>query len=163
METQNLVISFDYSWFLAKNLAYAECPIMKFHYRNSSNTQETSHFYWHQFWDKNDDKNLCHWNYFQIPRALSELPAIWPGQFSQKIKNFCAIPWHQKLIVYVEESLKSSCLFFKNMHSMQWPHKEGLPKVNALEIDGQAEYRLFFLRSISQSFTQIHMNCFVSS
>ena len=36
METQNLVISFDYSWFLAKNLAYAECPIMKFHYRNSS-------------------------------------------------------------------------------------------------------------------------------
>ena len=36
METQNLVISFDYSWFLAKNLAYAECRIMKFHYRNSS-------------------------------------------------------------------------------------------------------------------------------
>ena len=32
METQNLVISFDYSWFLAKNLAYAECRIMKFHY-----------------------------------------------------------------------------------------------------------------------------------
>ena len=37
METQNLVISYDYSWFLAKNLAYAECLIMKFHYRNSSN------------------------------------------------------------------------------------------------------------------------------
>ena len=37
VETQNLVISFDYSWFLAKNLAYAECLIMKFHYRNSSN------------------------------------------------------------------------------------------------------------------------------
>ena len=36
METQNLVISFDYSWFLAKKLAYAECRIMKFHYRNSS-------------------------------------------------------------------------------------------------------------------------------
>ena len=36
METQNLVISFDYSWFLAKNLAYAECRIMKFHYQNSS-------------------------------------------------------------------------------------------------------------------------------
>ena len=36
METQNLVISFDYSWFLVKNLAYAECRIMKFHYRNSS-------------------------------------------------------------------------------------------------------------------------------
>ena len=32
-----MVISFDYSQFLAKNLAYAaECPIMKFHYRNSS-------------------------------------------------------------------------------------------------------------------------------
>ena len=30
-ETQNLVISFDYSWFLAKNFAYAECRIMKFH------------------------------------------------------------------------------------------------------------------------------------
>jgi hypothetical protein len=39
METQNLVISFDYSWFLAKNLAYAECWIMKFHYRNSSSGQ----------------------------------------------------------------------------------------------------------------------------
>ena len=36
METQNLVISFDYSWFLAKNLAYNKCRIMKFHYRNSS-------------------------------------------------------------------------------------------------------------------------------
>ena len=36
METQNLLISFDYSWFLAKNFAYAECLIMKFHYRNSS-------------------------------------------------------------------------------------------------------------------------------
>ena len=39
METQNLVISFDYSWFLAKNLAYAECRIMKFHYRNLTTTQ----------------------------------------------------------------------------------------------------------------------------
>ena len=39
METQNLVISFDYSWFLAKNLAYAECRIMKFYYRNSSNAE----------------------------------------------------------------------------------------------------------------------------
>ena len=37
METQNLVILFDYSWFLAKNIAYAEGWIMKFHYRNSSN------------------------------------------------------------------------------------------------------------------------------
>ena len=48
------------------------------------NTQETSHFYWHQFWDKNDDENICHWNYFQILRALSELHANWPGRFSQK-------------------------------------------------------------------------------
>ena len=39
METQNLAISFDYSWFLAKNLDYAECWIMKFHYRNSSRVQ----------------------------------------------------------------------------------------------------------------------------
>ena len=39
METQNLVISFDCSWFLTKNLAYVECPIMKFHYQNSSNVQ----------------------------------------------------------------------------------------------------------------------------
>ena len=43
------------------------------------NTQETSHYYWHQFWDKNDGEKWCHWNYFQIPRALSELPANWPG------------------------------------------------------------------------------------
>ena len=48
------------------------------------NTQETSHFYWHQFWSKNDGENICHWNYFQIPRALSELPANFPGRFSQK-------------------------------------------------------------------------------
>ena len=43
------------------------------------NTQETSHFYWHQFWHKNDNENICHWNYFQLPRALSELAANWPG------------------------------------------------------------------------------------
>ena len=40
METQNLVISFDYGWFLAKNLVYAECIIMKFHNRNSSSVQK---------------------------------------------------------------------------------------------------------------------------
>ena len=31
---------------------------------------------WHQFWD---GENIYHWNYFQIPPALSELPANWPG------------------------------------------------------------------------------------
>ena len=31
-----------------------------------------------QIWDKNDGENICHWNYFQFPRALSELPANWP-------------------------------------------------------------------------------------
>ena len=45
METKNLVISFDYSWFLAKNLAYAKCPDMKFHYRNSSTSLPTMKFY----------------------------------------------------------------------------------------------------------------------
>ena len=39
---------------------------------------KTSHFYWHQFWNKNNGENICHWNYFQIPRALSELPVNWP-------------------------------------------------------------------------------------
>ena len=43
------------------------------------NTQDTKHFYCHQFWNKNDGENICHWNYFQIPWALSELPANWPG------------------------------------------------------------------------------------
>ena len=43
----------------------------------------------HIFWEghkflaksphKNDDENMWHWNYFQIPRALSELPAYWQG------------------------------------------------------------------------------------
>ena len=28
---------------------------------------------------KNYGENICHWNHFQIPRALSELPANWPG------------------------------------------------------------------------------------
>ena len=48
------------------------------------NNQETSHFYWRQFWDKNNGEKWCHWNYFQIPRALLELTANWPGRFSQK-------------------------------------------------------------------------------
>ena len=43
------------------------------------NTQKNLTEIWHQFWDKNDGENICHWNYFQIPRALSELPANWPG------------------------------------------------------------------------------------
>ena len=31
---------------------------------------------WHlQFWDKNYVENIYHWNYFQIPRALSGWPA----------------------------------------------------------------------------------------
>ena len=34
---------------------------------------------WHQIWDKNDGENICHWNHFQIPWALSEIPT----QFSQ--------------------------------------------------------------------------------
>ena len=38
------------------------------------NMQEKSHFYWYQIWDKNNGENICHWNCFQIPWALSELP-----------------------------------------------------------------------------------------
>ena len=37
-----------------------------------------------QFWDKNDGENISNWNYFQIPRVLSELPANWPTLTSQK-------------------------------------------------------------------------------
>ena len=48
------------------------------------NTQKNLTEIWHQFLDKNVGENICHWNYFQIPQALSELPANWPGQFSQK-------------------------------------------------------------------------------
>ena len=48
------------------------------------NTQKNLADILHQFWDKNDGKNICHWNHFQIPQALSELPANWPSQFSQK-------------------------------------------------------------------------------
>ena len=33
---------------------------------------------WLQIWDKNVFENIGHWNYFQIPRALSELPANCP-------------------------------------------------------------------------------------
>ena len=58
METQNLVISFDYSWFLAKNLAYAKCCIMKFHYRNSSNCTHT---------------NLILLDFFSLPLEFWEL------------------------------------------------------------------------------------------
>ena len=28
---------------------------------------------------KDDDENICHWNYLQIPGWLSELPAYWSG------------------------------------------------------------------------------------
>ena len=48
------------------------------------NTQKILTKIWHQIWDKNDGENICHWKYFQILRALSELPANWPSQFSQK-------------------------------------------------------------------------------
>ena len=43
------------------------------------NTQKILTEIWHQIWDKNDGENICHWNHFQFPRALSELPANWPG------------------------------------------------------------------------------------
>ena len=65
METQNLVISLDYSWFLAKNLAYVECRIMKFHYRNSSNVSTV--FRYRQY------VILLHWFYY--PRT-SELKVV---------------------------------------------------------------------------------------
>ena len=38
------------------------------------NTQKIIREIWQQFWHKNGDENRCHWNYFQIPWALSELP-----------------------------------------------------------------------------------------
>ena len=61
METQNLVISFDYSWFLAKNLAYAECPIMKFHYRHSSSVHR--YFLWlYNIYSQIQLSNVC-WIY----------------------------------------------------------------------------------------------------
>ena len=44
---------------------------------------------WHQFLHKNDGQNRCHWNYFQIPRALSELAANWSGL----TKDSCNCPW----------------------------------------------------------------------
>ena len=52
------------------------------------NTQEASHFYWHQFWGKNDRENIYYWNYFQIPRVLSELPANWPDLTRNLIFSF---------------------------------------------------------------------------
>ena len=49
---------------------------------------------WHQIWDKNDGENICHWSYFQIPWALSELPANWPGvtSLSGLIFVYCLAP-----------------------------------------------------------------------
>ena len=54
METQNLEILFDYSWFLAKNLAHAKCRIMKFHYQNSSTVDpiSTKCFTWYNISDR---------------------------------------------------------------------------------------------------------------
>ena len=43
------------------------------------NTQKSLTHIWHQIRDKNDGENICHWNHFQFPRALSELPANWSG------------------------------------------------------------------------------------
>ena len=37
---------------------------------------------WHQFWYTYDGEKWCHWNYFQIPPALSELLAKWSSQFN---------------------------------------------------------------------------------
>ena len=62
METQNLVISFDCSWFLAQNLAYAECWIMKFHYQNSSNLQ----LWFDDFFDARTFQNEFHVQFFDF-------------------------------------------------------------------------------------------------
>ena len=36
------------------------------------NSTKILHDIWHQFWVKNDGEKWCHWNYFQIPWALSD-------------------------------------------------------------------------------------------
>ena len=66
MGTQNLVISFDYSWFLAKNLAYAECPIMKFHYRNSSSDDDHDLLWTHTYNRLRQLSNYFFWNLHKI-------------------------------------------------------------------------------------------------
>ena len=101
------------------------------------NTQETSHFYWHQFWDKNDGENICRLNCFRFPRALSELPANWPGltslfdwigQASQQVtlkgrkglvgseNNFKGIYFHHHF--YLKTGVKS-----KNFLCITWHQK----------------------------------------
>ena len=91
------------------------------------NNQETSHFYWHQFWDRNDCESICHWNYFQIPRALSELPAEWPHCKCFDHKNYgfwpCPKSGHNFTIVSMtfwkkikkkkEKNLGSKNIFFR--------------------------------------------------
>ena len=59
------------------------------------NTQKILTEIWHQIWDKNDGENICHWNYFQIPRALSELPANWPGLYFKT-----EIIWKIKMLLW---------------------------------------------------------------
>ena len=48
-----------YEYDVTKVIAQCLYPVL--------NPQETSHFYWDLFWDKNDGEKWCHWNYFQIP------------------------------------------------------------------------------------------------
>jgi len=76
------------------------------------NTQKILTEIWHQFWDKNDGENICHRNYFQIPRALSELPANWPGLYfkTEIIWKIKILLW--KLFLYIVNYLAMIILRF---------------------------------------------------
>ena len=76
-----LVWAINISWGIENNpRSWAVCYASKFithcRFLLPGNTQKILTEIWHQFWHKNDDENICHWNYIQPERLVR------PGQLA---------------------------------------------------------------------------------
>ena len=86
----------------------------------------------HQFWDENDGENICDKNYFKVLRALSELPANWPGLTSLSSWIGWKGSWDLKIIsmAYIFIIIFMSKLvsnFRKNFLCIAWHQKPTVP------------------------------------
>ena len=88
-EYQFMRTVFDYSWFLTKNLSFAECPIMKFHYRNSSNTYQCLLIkFTVKYFSKLDIKHgTCSFYLVNIYFLEDKLAGSWKARFLAKIQH----------------------------------------------------------------------------
>ena len=110
-----------YSWFLAKNLAYAECWIMKFHYRNSSNlgacfiyTRIYGHLRWPFF---------SPFGYRRVPK-LFRVTNIWNSNDSEGMTIFGRNDTNLEGITQIWKEWQKSGRNDSNMEGMAIMRKE---------------------------------------